>query len=52
MAKYADGYKPFKYNTKYSISSDLDLILKLIKKKITYKHLNFFCIFQTLTDQS
>jgi glycosyltransferase involved in cell wall biosynthesis len=34
----------FKYNTKYSISSDLDLILKLIKKKITYKHLNFFSV--------
>jgi hypothetical protein len=34
----------FKYNIKYSISSDLDLILKLIKKKITYKHLNFFSV--------
>jgi len=34
----------FKYNMKYSISSDLDLILKLIKKKITYKHLNFFSV--------
>jgi hypothetical protein len=34
----------FKYNTQYSISSDLDLILKLIKKKITYKHLNFFSV--------
>jgi glycosyltransferase involved in cell wall biosynthesis len=34
----------FKYNIKYSISADLDLILKLIKKKISYKHLNFFSV--------
>ena len=34
----------FKYNIKYRISADLDLILKLIKKKISYKHLNFFSV--------
>jgi glycosyltransferase involved in cell wall biosynthesis len=34
----------FMYNIKYSISADLDLILKLIKKKISYKHLNFFSV--------
>jgi len=34
----------FKYNIKYGISADLDLILKLIKKKTSYKHLNFFSI--------
>jgi len=34
----------FKYNIKYSISADLDLILRLIKNKISYKHLNFFSI--------
>ena len=34
----------FKYNIKYSISADLDLILKLIKKNISHKHLNFFSV--------
>jgi glycosyltransferase involved in cell wall biosynthesis len=34
----------FKYNTKYTISADLDLILKLIKNRISYKHLNFFSV--------
>ena len=36
--------KNFRYNTKYNISADLDLILRLIKKKVSYKHLNFFSI--------
>ena len=36
--------KKFKYNDHYSISADLDFILKLIKYNITYKHLNFFSI--------
>ena len=36
--------KKFRYNIKYTIAADLDLILRLIKKKATYKHLNFFSV--------
>lgn len=36
--------KKFRYNIKYAIAADLDLILRLIKKKATYKHLNFFSV--------
>lgn len=36
--------KNTKYNIKYTIAADLDLILRLIKKKATYKHLNFFSV--------
>ena len=36
--------KNAKYNIKYTIAADLDLILRLIKKKATYKHLNFFSV--------
>jgi glycosyltransferase involved in cell wall biosynthesis len=36
--------KNFRYNTKYNISADLDLILRLIKKKVSYRHLNFLSI--------
>ena len=31
-------------NIKYTIAAYLDLILRLIKKKATYKHLNFFSV--------
>jgi glycosyltransferase involved in cell wall biosynthesis len=36
--------KKFRYNIKYAIAADLDLILRLIKEKATYKHLNFFSV--------
>ena len=36
--------KNFRYNTKYTIAADLDLILRLIKRKANYKHLNFFSV--------
>ena len=36
--------KNFRYNIKYTIAADLDLILRLIKKKARYKHLNFFSV--------
>jgi glycosyltransferase involved in cell wall biosynthesis len=36
--------KNFRYNIKYTIAADLDLILRLIKKKTRYKHLNFFSV--------
>jgi glycosyltransferase involved in cell wall biosynthesis len=36
--------KNFRYNTKYTIAADLDLILRLIKRKISYKHLDFFSV--------
>ena len=36
--------KKFRYNTKYTIAADLDLILRLIKRKANYKHLNFFSV--------
>jgi glycosyltransferase involved in cell wall biosynthesis len=36
--------KKFRYNTKYTIAADLDLILRLIKRKVSYKHLDFFSV--------
>ena len=36
--------KKFRYNIKYTIAADLDLILRLIKSKASYKHLNFFSV--------
>ena len=36
--------KNFKYNTKYYISADLDLILRIIKRKVSYRHLNFLSV--------
>ena len=36
--------KNFRYNTKYTIAADLDLILRLIKRKVSYKHLDFFSV--------
>jgi glycosyltransferase involved in cell wall biosynthesis len=36
--------KNFRYNIKYTIAADLDLILRLIKRKASYKHLNFFSV--------
>ena len=36
--------KNFRYNIRYTVAADLDLILRLIKNKIRYKHLNFFSI--------
>jgi glycosyltransferase len=36
--------RKFKYDENYKISADLDLILALIKNKITYKYLNIFSI--------
>ncbi len=33
------------YNIKYKISSDSDLIIKLLSLNLKYKYLNFFCIF-------
>ena len=36
--------KNFRYNIKYTIAADLDLILRLIKRKASYKYLNFFSV--------
>jgi glycosyltransferase involved in cell wall biosynthesis len=36
--------KKFKYNDNFNISADLDIILKLLKNNIKYKHLNFYSI--------
>jgi len=36
--------KKFKYDDNYSISADLDFILKLIHSNIKYKYLNFFSV--------
>lgn len=36
--------KNFRYNTKYTIAADLDLILRLIKRKVSYKHLDIFSV--------
>jgi glycosyltransferase involved in cell wall biosynthesis len=36
--------KKFKYNVSYKVSSDLDFIIRLLKKKITFKYLNIFTV--------